>query len=180
LHRRNFLKSLAGFALAVAASGSVEAFAKESASSHTLRLYNTHTNEHLAVTCMEDGRVIESAAKKIDNFLRCHYNGKTCKIDRDLIKLMCRIDKKFGSSNTLQIISGYRSPEYNAVLARRSSGVAKKSLHLKGMALDFKIPGVSMKKLYSEVRSLQSGGAGVYRDFVHMDTGRVRFWGKSA
>jgi len=129
---------------------------------------------------MENGRVIESAAKKLDRFLRCHYNGKVHKIDRGLIKLMCRMDKKFGGNNTLQIISGYRSPEYNAILAKRSSGVASKSLHLKGMAVDFRIPGISMKELYRGVRAMKEGGAGIYSDFVHMDTGRVRFWGKTA
>jgi len=179
LLRRDFLKILAGSALAVAVSSPLEALAKEPAS-HTLRLYNTHTNEHLTLTCMENGRVIESAAKKLDRFLRCHYNGKVHKIDRGLIKLMCRMDKKFGGNNTLQIISGYRSPEYNAILAKRSSGVASKSLHLKGMAVDFRIPGISMKELYRGVRAMKEGGAGIYSDFVHMDTGRVRFWGKTA
>jgi len=180
LHRRSFLKSLAGFALVFAAAGPVEAFAKESSSSHTLSLYNTHTKEHLTIKCMENGRVIESAAKKLDHFMRCHYNGKVHTIDRDLYKLMCRMDNKFGGNNTLQVISGYRSPEYNAILASRSNGVARHSLHMKGMAVDFRIPGVGMKKLYREVRGMESGGAGIYRQFVHMDTGRVRHWGKYA
>ncbi len=112
--------------------------------------------------------------------MRCHYNDRVHKMDPALFDLLSRVDTAFGGGNTIHIVSGYRSPEYNAILASRSSGVAKKSLHMQGLALDFRIPGISMRELFRRVRGLRAGGAGLYKEFVHMDTGRVRTWGISA
>lgn len=101
-------------------------------------------------------------------------------MDPRLFDLLSQVDTAFGGGNTIHVVSGYRSPEYNAILASRSSSVAKKSLHMQGLALDFRIPGVGMKELFRRVRGLNAGGAGYYRNFVHMDTGSVRTWGRSA
>jgi len=127
----------------------------------------------------EDGYIAESL-DKLNHFMRCHYNNKVHEMDPALFDMLSRIDAAYGGNNTMHIVSGYRSPEYNAILASRSSSVAKKSLHMKGLAVDFRIPGVKMRSLFGKVRSLHAGGAGSYRNFVHMDTGRVRTWGISA
>jgi len=177
MDRRSFLK--AALALAITLHP-IEALSREKEAGSTLRMYNTHTEEHVAVKYRDGSGYIPESLDRLDHLLRCHYNGKVHKIDPGLYDMLASVDKLHGGGNTLHIISGYRSPEYNAIIASRSGGVARKSLHLQGMAIDFRIPGVGMKKLYNTVRTLQAGGAGIYSEFVHMDTGRVRYWGKNA
>jgi uncharacterized protein YcbK (DUF882 family) len=81
-------------------------------------------------------------------------------------------------ARAVQVISGYRSPATNAMLARRSNGVAKNSLHVKGMAIDLRLPDRALADLRAAALALAGGGAGYYpkSNFVHMDTGRVRTW----
>jgi uncharacterized protein YcbK (DUF882 family) len=158
----------------------VDALARQEDSRNTLRLYNTHTEEFLTVTYKDASGYVAESLDKLNHFMRCHYNNKVHEMDPRLFDMLSEIDAAYGGYNTIHVVSGYRSPEYNAILASRSSAVAKKSLHMKGLAVDFRIPGVKMMKLFRSVRSLNAGGAGSYRNFVHMDTGRVRTWGISA
>ena len=76
------------------------------------------------------------------------------------------------------MISGYRSPQTNAGLHEKSSGVASKSLHMEGMAMDVRLPGRALAKLHDAAIALGQGGVGIYptSDFVHVDVGRVRRW----
>jgi uncharacterized protein YcbK (DUF882 family) len=64
------------------------------------------------------------------------------------------------------------------MLNARSSGVATRSLHMDGKAIDIRLPGFQTKKLQRLAMSLKRGGVGYYAasDFVHVDTGRVRYW----
>lgn len=180
MDRRSFLKGALATALFLGAAQAWPARADEPGG-HSLSMYNTHTEEYLVVTHRdEQGRLILEAHEKINNFLRCHHTGEVHNIEPGLIDLLCQVDSLHGGGNLVQVISGYRSPEYNAILASRSSGVAKSSLHMKGMAIDFTMPGVGMRELYSAVRSLRAGGAGIYSGFVHMDVGRIRTWGAGA
>ena len=77
-----------------------------------------------------------------------------------------------------EVISGYRSPKTNAALASNSSGVAKRSLHMQGMAVDVGLPGMKLAHLRDAAKSLQAGGVGYYpkSNFIHVDTGNVRYW----
>lgn len=180
MNRRSFLKGALAAALFMGTTQAWPARADETGG-YTLSMYNTHTDEYIMVTHRdEQGQIVPGALEKINNFLRCHYTGEVHRIEPGLIDLLCKVDGRHGGGNLIRVISGYRSPEYNAILANRSSGVAKSSLHMKGMAVDFQIPGVDMRELYSTVRSLKAGGAGIYSDFVHMDVGRVRAWGEGA
>ena len=92
--------------------------------------------------------------------------------------MLCHIKKSGRSTGTIEVISGYRSPKTNAMLQQKSSGVASKSLHLQGQAVDIRLTDLKTRKLRDIARSLQLGGVGYYptSDFVHLDTGRVRFW----
>jgi uncharacterized protein YcbK (DUF882 family) len=174
--RRSFIRGLLGAALYIGASESF-AFADNDAG-QTIRMYNTHTREYISVAHRDAWGYIPEALERINHFLRCHYNNEVHPIDPALIDLLCKVDKEYGGGNVLQVISGYRSPAYNAILARHSSGVARSSMHMKGQAIDFTIPGTLNRNLFRTVRSLESGGAGIYPEFVHMDTGRVRYWGR--
>ena len=76
------------------------------------------------------------------------------------------------------MLSAYRSPQTNAVLARMSRGVARNSLHTVGQAIDIKVPGASPYQVRQVARDLGLGGVGYYprTGFVHVDTGPVRYW----
>ncbi|HWJ94586.1 MAG TPA: DUF882 domain-containing protein, partial [Telluria sp.] len=99
-------------------------------------------------------------------------------IDPQLLLLLDKVSAQFGSQHVLHIISGYRSPESNAKLHENSSGVAKHSLHMEGKAIDVRIPGKDLAQLRKAAMAVRGGGVGYYPDsqFVHMDTGRVRYW----
>jgi len=178
MDRRGFLKGAFAAALFM---GAVEWPGKSYADTGgPLSMYNTHTDEYLSIAYRDEKGYIPESMDKIDNFLRCHYNGAVHKIEPGLIDLLSKVDGLYGGGNLIHVISGYRSPEYNAILVKNSGGVASHSLHTKGMAIDFRIPDVGMKDLYGKVRTLMAGGAGIYEEFVHMDVGRVRFWGQGA
>ena len=99
-------------------------------------------------------------------------------IDPALLDIICEIQSETGCCGTIEIISGYRSPQTNAMLRGRSRGVASKSLHLEGRAVDIRITDLPTHKLRDTAIALQRGGVGYYarNDFVHIDTGRVRTW----
>ncbi|MEQ1491605.1 MAG: DUF882 domain-containing protein, partial [Terricaulis sp.] len=82
------------------------------------------------------------------------------------------------ASAPFQIISGYRSPATNAALHEASSGVATRSLHMDGRAIDIRIRGVELPRLRDAALGMNAGGVGYYEasDFIHVDTGRVRRW----
>ncbi len=144
-----------------------------------LSLYNVHTNEKLGVTYRDaTGRYDDEALNELDHFLRCHYTGESIKMDVAAIEFLNTVCKKLGGNREIRIISGYRSPEYNRLLLMEGRGVVKNSLHLQGKAIDFNIPCVSLENIRQTALSLRLGGVGYYpkSDFVHVDSGRFRYW----
>jgi len=142
-----------------------------------LSFYNTHTGEHLKIL-HATGKCPSTVQKKINAFLRDHRTGDTHPIDPFLLDIMTKIKKMSGSKGTIEVISGYRSPLTNKIMHENSSGVAKKSLHTKGQAIDIRIDGMPTRKLHDLAVSLRLGGVGYYpeSDFVHLDTGDFRTW----
>lgn len=143
-----------------------------------LAFHNTHTGERLDVVYAEQGRYQEEALSAIDHLLRDHRTGEVAPIDRKLLDTLARLRASLDTAQPFQVISGYRSPATNAKLAAASSGVARRSLHLEGRAIDIRVPGRSLEEVRRAAISLEAGGVGYYRssDFVHIDTGRVRTW----
>jgi uncharacterized protein YcbK (DUF882 family) len=143
-----------------------------------LRLYNTHTGEKLKTTFWAEGEFIPDAMKDINKVLRDHRNNKVAQMDPELLLLLTQLNNKLENNRELHIISGYRSPESNAKLHAASGGVARRSLHMDAKAIDIRLPGKDLKMLHKAAMSLKGGGVGYYADsqFVHMDTGRVRYW----
>lgn len=125
-----------------------------------------------------DGKLNENGISGIARFFRCKLTGKVYDIDIKLIEMIDAIEDHFGE-RTVRLICGYRSPERNALMRKQGRGVAKNSLHIRGMAADIEIAGVAPEKLRNFAYSLQGGGVGYYgrRSFVHVDTGRIRTWG---
>jgi len=143
-----------------------------------LAFLNTHTGERLDVVYAEQGRYQDDALAAIDRLLRDHRTGEVASIDRTLLDALARLRASLETEQPFHVISGYRSPATNARLAAASSGVARRSLHLEGRAIDIRLPGRSLEQVRRAAVSLQAGGVGYYRssDFVHLDTGRVRTW----
>ncbi len=144
-----------------------------------LSLLNLHTGEHLKATYWAEGQYQASELKAINHVLRDHRTGDAYQMDNDLLNLLHTLHQKMDSKQEFQIISGYRSPKTNAALNKKSNGVAKKSLHMQGKAIDIRLPGCQLADLRKAAVNCQTGGVGYYpkSDFIHIDTGRVRRWG---
>ena len=146
----------------------------------TISLHHVHTDEELTVTYKVNGRYDEEALRKINNLLRDWRESEPTKMDPHLIDLLWEVHREVGAKEAIWIICGYRSPETNSMLRRRSSGVAQFSQHMLGKAIDFYIPGVPLERLREVGLRAQRGGVGFYptsgAPFVHMDTGSVRHW----
>lgn len=151
-----------------------------SAETRKLKLYYLHTGERAEITYKKNGRYIKGGLKKINRFLRDWRRNEPTKMNPRLLDLIWEVYKETGSRKHIHVISGYRSPATNSLLRKRGRGVAKKSQHTLGNALDFFIPGVSLTKLRNIGLRKGIGGVGFYpksgSPFVHMDTGRVRHW----
>ncbi|MDA8231930.1 MAG: DUF882 domain-containing protein [Magnetospirillum sp.] len=177
ISRRSFLALGAGAATATLAPGPLAA-AVRVMPERTLTLYNTHTGEHLKTVYWSGGSYIPSSLSTVNHFLRDHRSGETHPMDPHVLDVLTAIQHRFGGNGPIHIVSGYRSPATNAWLASMSGGVARNSLHMQGKAIDIRIPGRSVRAVSHVAASLRAGGVGTYpaSDFVHVDTGRVRYW----
>jgi uncharacterized protein YcbK (DUF882 family) len=144
----------------------------------TLGLVSMHTNEKIVATYWRDGVYDKGALKDINYVLRDFRTGEVAPMDRQLLDLLVELHRRAGSRKAFQVISGYRSPKTNAMLASASGGVAKRSLHMEAKAIDIRLHDVALSDLRQAALGMKAGGVGYYKksDFVHVDTGRVRQW----
>ncbi|MEZ5812708.1 MAG: DUF882 domain-containing protein [Rhizobiaceae bacterium] len=151
-----------------------------SAETRTLKLYFVHTHERAEITYKKNGRYLSGGLKQINRFLRDWRRNEPTKMDPRLLDLVWEVYRKSGSHDYIHVISGYRSPTTNAMLRKRGRGVAKKSQHMLGKAMDFYLPDVKLSKLRKIGLQMQAGGVGYYprsgSPFVHLDVGSVRHW----
>ncbi|MBN8648901.1 MAG: DUF882 domain-containing protein [Caulobacterales bacterium] len=141
-------------------------------------LYNLHTGENIDLVYKEKGVLINDAFVEVNKVLRDFRNDQTCEMDVKLLDLLDDLSSKLEVKSAFNVISGYRSPATNSMLAEKSNGVAKGSLHMQGKAIDIRVPGVALKHLRNVAKEMRNGGVGYYAssNFVHVDTGRVRYW----
>ena len=146
--------------------------------SRALRFVHTHTSERLVVEYFTRGNYAPDGLAAVNHFLRDFRTGDEHFIDPTLLDLLHGVAERTGTDQPFQVISGYRSPTTNGLLRRRSEGVAARSLHMAGKAIDIRLAGVPLPRLRAAALDVQAGGVGFYpaSDFVHVDTGRVRFW----
>lgn len=178
--RRSLLKaSVAGLVLVSGRLARPAAARADTLPEGRLSLYNLHTDERLAVTYRTDagdydGRAIES----LNHILRCHYSNRIAQMDLRVIEFLNAVDKRLGGGHEIHIVSGFRSREYNDLLIRKGGGVSKDSLHLAGQAIDIQVPGVDLAMVRQTALDLEFGGVGYYPQsgFVHLDSGRFRWW----
>jgi len=146
----------------------------------TLSFHHTHSNEDLTVTFKRDGRYDEEALQQLNHYLRDWRSQDQTTMDRHLFDILWEVYRDVDGKKPIQIISAYRSPATNAMLRRRSSGVARFSQHMLGHAMDFFIPDVPLEQIRYAGLRLQRGGVGFYptsgSPFVHLDTGNIRHW----
>ncbi len=152
------------------------------AEDRALKLYFTHTGERATITYKRDGRFDSKGMAQINRFLRDWRRNENARMDPRLLDLVWEIYDRSGASDYIHVVSAYRSPATNAMLRGRSrtTGVAKKSQHMLGKAMDFYIPGVKLATLRALAMQVQVGGVGYYptsgSPFVHLDVGNVRAW----
>ncbi|XCN72632.1 MAG: DUF882 domain-containing protein [Candidatus Electrothrix aestuarii] len=144
----------------------------------TLSFYHTHTREQLDITYAIGETYNQEALDALNLYLRDFRTAEVHPIDPALLDILWTIQQKMGCTSCYEVISGYRSPATNSQLHSKSKGVAKRSLHMQGMAIDVRLTGQQTNKLRDCAISLKAGGVGYYAasDFVHIDTGRVRTW----
>jgi uncharacterized protein YcbK (DUF882 family) len=175
MDRRKFLKNI----VFVAPVATVPGFALAApAAPRRLRFYHTHTSEKLDVTYYEDGLYLPDAMDAVNHMLRDHRSDEIAQMDPALLDFLHEAQTRLGSTGTFEIISAYRSPATNEMLRQRGGGVARRSLHLQARAIDVRLTDAATKDLRQVGLDLQRGGVGYYSksNFVHLDTGRVRWW----
>jgi uncharacterized protein YcbK (DUF882 family) len=171
----------AGLGIAVGLSVSNAAMARRllpKGGSRELSLLNLHTGEKLRAEYWHNGRYVPDAMHAISVVLRDHRNNSIHPIDPRMLEIIHLMHGQLRSRAPFNVISGYRSPETNALMHEVSAGVAAHSLHMDGMAIDIRLPGVALGALKREAAALELGGVGYYPadDFVHVDCGPVRHW----
>ena len=182
--RRAFLGFGAAAAAAALLPGRAEAAASNAlakAPTRALSFLHTHTGERLKVEYCWGGSYQPDALHEINRLLRDFRVGEVKPIDPKLLDLLHELGGTLETDQPFHVISGYRSPKTNTMLQSRGgshSGVASGSLHQVGKAIDIRLPGVKLDHLRGAARSLRLGGVGYYpsSNFVHVDTGRVRYW----
>jgi uncharacterized protein YcbK (DUF882 family) len=186
LSRRSFLgfgaAALAGALVpskALAAAG-VKA-STTLAAERGLAFFHTHTGERLTTAYCAGGEYIAPALSDVNVLLRDFRVNQIKAIDPALLDLLFELNGVLGTDQPFHVISGYRTPQTNAMLQERGgshSGVASHSLHIEGKAIDIRVPGIKLEHLRDSAKSLKIGGVGYYpgSNFVHVDTGRVRYW----
>jgi len=181
--RRHFLRRSAHLLLpalpGAAALAAAPAWAAPGPGPRALSLAHTHTGERLQLVYAADGGYLPDALTVLNRFLRDHYTGQVGTMDPPLFDLLHRVRGLLGSDAPFEVISGYRCADTNERLRRSGGGgVARRSLHMDGRALDVRLRGVPLAELRDAAWSLQAGGVGFYpgEQFVHLDTGRVRRW----
>lgn len=177
VRRRTFLGIAAAAATSAIAAPAI-AFPRFSMRSRALSFHNLHTDESVDLVYWADGEYLADAKQRIEYLLRDFRNNKIHPIDPRLLDLLSTLRARLDTDAPYQVISGYRSPQTNAMLRRVSEGVASNSLHMQGQAIDLRVPGHSLEQVHRTALALQAGGVGYYphSDFVHVDVGRVRRW----
>ena len=182
LSRRNFLGlSAAAAAGALPASALAAPAAISTPYDRQLSFFHTHTSEHLTSAYCAAGEYVGAELNGINHLLRDFRVNEIKAIDPRLLDLLFELNTRLGTDQPFHVISGYRSPATNAMLHERGgaqSGVATHSLHMEGKAIDIRVPGIKLAHLRDTAKALRIGGVGYYPEsnFVHVDTGRVRYW----
>lgn len=180
LSRRTFLRRTGALSLLSAIPAiSTPAVAGIRVFERNIAFDHTHTHEKVKLVYALNDDYLPPALQRLNVFLRDHYSGAVGTMDPALYDQLNQIRTLLSVKRSFEVISGYRDPETNEHLRKtRGGGVAKRSLHMQGKAIDVRLPGVPLAELRDAAISLRAGGVGYYpkSQFIHVDTGRVRTW----
>ena len=144
-----------------------------------VQMAHLHTAERIGLIFAVGTTYVDPALTRLNYFLRDHYSQDVGVMDPKLYDLLHQIRRDLGVRGSYEVISGYRSPRTNEKLrTTRAGGVAQRSLHMDGKAIDVRLPGVPLSELRDVAIAQQAGGVGYYpkSQFIHIDTGRIRYW----
>jgi uncharacterized protein YcbK (DUF882 family) len=178
--RRALLRAFAATAVTAApVMANATGFLRGAGDIRSISMYNGRTGETCRMIYWIEGNYIAPALEEINFFMRDWRNDQVHSIDARTIDIMAAAHRMLDTSEPYMLLSGYRSPETNAMLRSRSSGVARNSLHMQGEAADLRVSSRSVNQVYSAAVACNAGGVGRYSrsNFVHMDCGPVRSWG---
>lgn len=178
--RRSLLGAFAATAVTAAPTfANAAGFLRGGGDIRRVRMYSGRTGERIDMIYWIDGKYIKDAVKEVNHFMRDWRNDQTKSIDLRTVDIMAAAHNLMDVNEPYMLLSGYRSPQTNAMLRRRSRGVAKNSLHIKGQAADLRLSSRSVHQMAKAAAACRAGGVGRYSrsNFVHMDCGVVRTWG---
>jgi uncharacterized protein YcbK (DUF882 family) len=177
IDRRGFIGCV-GLICGTAATTWTRAAGPDTASPRSVSFVHTHTGEKLTAAYWKDGEYQPEVLQQVNHLLRDFRTNEVHAIDPALLDVLFDLRTKVGSDRAFHVISAYRSPQTNEMLRRSSNGVAEHSMHMLGKAIDIRLESFPTARLAEVARSLRRGGVGYYAasDFVHVDTGRVRYW----
>src|SRR6056297_522561 len=179
--RRGLLPAFAATAVSAAPTcANAAGFLRGGGDIRRIKMYAGRTGERIDMIYWIEGEYIKDAVKEVHVFMRDWRTNDVKSIDLRTIDIMAAAHNMMDVSEPYMLLSGYRSPKTNAMLRSRSSGVAKNSLHLKGQAADLRLNSRSVGQIARAASACKAGGVGRYSgsNFVHMDCGPVRSWGR--
>ncbi len=179
LNRRALLGAFAATAVVATPTFSNAAgFLRGAGDIRRLSMYSGRTGENLDTIYWIEGEYIKEALKEVNYFMRDWRTDQTITIDARNIDIMAASHSLMDSNEPYMMLSGYRSPQTNAMLRSRSRAVAKNSLHMKGQAADLRLKSRSVTQMAQAATACNAGGVGRYHrsNFVHMDCGPIRTW----
>lgn len=180
LSRRGLLTAFAATAVSAAPTYSnAFGFLRGGGDIRRVRMYSGRTGETIDTIYWVDGEYIPEVMQEITHFMRDWRNEKLMPIDNRAIDIWAAAHALMDIDEPYMMLSGYRSPETNAMLRSRSRGVARNSLHMKGQAADLRLQNRSVGQMAHAAAACHAGGVGKYpgSNFVHMDCGPIRLWG---
>ncbi|MDK3072620.1 DUF882 domain-containing protein [Sedimentitalea sp. JM2-8] len=180
LTRRSLLAVFAATAVTAAPTfGNAAGFLRGGGDIRRIRMYSGRTGERIDMIYWIDGEYIKDAVKEVNHFMRDWRTDQMKPIDLRTVDIMAAAHNLMDVNEPYMLLSGYRSPQTNAMLRSRSRGVAKNSLHMSGQAADLRLASRSVNQMAKAASACHAGGVGRYSrsNFVHMDCGVVRTWG---
>jgi uncharacterized protein YcbK (DUF882 family) len=180
LTRRSLLAAFAATAVTAAPTfANAAGFLRGGGDIRRIRMYSGRTGERIDMIYWIDGQYIKDAVSEVNHFMRDWRTDQTKSIDLRTVDIMTAAHNLMDVNEPYMLLSGYRSPQTNAMLRSRSRGVAKNSLHVRGQAADLRLSSRSVHQMAKAASACHAGGVGRYSrsNFVHMDCGEVRTWG---
>lgn len=144
-----------------------------------IKMYSGRTGESIDTIYWVDGDYIPEVLAEVNHFFRDWRNESEHRIDTRTLDILAATHNLLDVSEPYMLLSGYRSPETNAMLRARSSGVARNSRHMVGQAADIRLGSRSVGQISRAALACNAGGVGRYSrsNFTHVDCGPVRSWG---